>query len=110
MSEPNPIAGTPSEAPLVRVEGITKSFGGVRALRGVDLEVRSGEVHALLGENGAGNSTRIKILTGVHAHDGRSIELPGNRGAFATPGKARNAGSRVGYQGLRLGDSLPVRA
>src|SRR5882724_5849948 len=110
MSEPHPIAGAPSQAPLVRVEGITKSFGGVRALRGVNLEVRPGEVHALLGENGAGKSTLIKILSGVHAHDGGSIGIAGNKVAFDTPAKARDAGIAVVYQDLSLVESLSVGA
>src|SRR6266404_4222992 len=110
MSEPNPIAAPPSQAPLVRVEGITKSFGGVRALRGVSLEVRPGEVHALLGENGAGKSTLIKILSGVHAHDGGSIEIAGNKVAFDTPAKARDAGIAVVYQDLSLVESLSIGA
>ena len=59
------------------VNGITKRFGGVRALRDVNLEVRAGEVHALLGENGAGKSTLIKILSGVHAFDSGAIEIAG---------------------------------
>ncbi len=61
---------------------MTKSFGGVRALRGVSLEVRPGEVHALLGENGAGKSTLIKILSGVHSFDSGAIEIDGRSGRF----------------------------
>jgi ribose transport system ATP-binding protein len=110
MSELSPIAAAPSRAPLVRVEGITKSFGGVRALRGVSLEVRPGEVHALLGENGAGKSTLIKILSGVHTHDSGSIEIAGTKVAFDTPAKARDAGIAVVYQDLSLVESLSIGA
>jgi ribose transport system ATP-binding protein len=95
-------------APLVRVAGVTKNFGGVRALRGVDLEVLPGEVHALLGENGAGKSTLIKILSGVHRHDGGSIEIAGNKVAFDSPATARAAGIAVVYQDLSLVESLSV--
>ena len=66
-------------APLVLVQGMSKSFGGVKALRGVSLEVRAGEVHALLGENGAGKSTLIKILSGVHSFYSGAIEIEGVR-------------------------------
>jgi len=107
MTETNPAA---TYAPLVRVEGITKSFGGVRALRGVNLEVLPGEVHALLGENGAGKSTLIKILSGVHAHDGGSIEIAGRKVAFASPAQSRAAGVAVVYQDLSLVESLSVGA
>ena len=96
--------------PLARVQGITKSFGGVKALRGVDLEVRAGEVHALLGENGAGKSTLIKILSGVHAFDAGSIEIDGRHVAFASPARSREAGIAVVYQDLSLVESLSVGA
>jgi ribose transport system ATP-binding protein len=109
MSEPHP-PGLPSAAPLVRVEGVTKSFGGVHALRGVDLEVLPGEVHALLGENGAGKSTLIKILSGVHAYDEGSIEIAGRKVTFSSPAKSRDAGIAVVYQDLSLVESLSVAA
>ena len=73
-----------SGAPLVRVQGMTKSFGGVRALRGVSLEVRAGDVDALLGENYAGKSTLIKILSGVHSFDSGTIEIEGGAGSPST--------------------------
>ena len=99
-----------SQTPLVRVSGVTKNFGGVRALRGVDLEVFPGEVHALLGENGAGKSTLIKILSGVHKHDGGRIEIAGREVAFASPAESRAAGVAVVYQDLSLVESLSVGA
>ena len=97
-----------SETPLLRVEGVRKRFGGVNALRGVSLEIRSGEVHALLGENGAGKSTLIKILSGVHVHDGGSIEIDGKPVSFVSPAQSRDAGVAVVYQDLSLVESLSV--
>ena len=97
----------PSTA-LVRVSAINKRFGGVRALRDVNLEVRAGEVHALLGENGAGKSTLIKILSGVHALDSGTIEIAGRRVEFDSPAKSRAAGIAVVYQDLSLVESLSV--
>jgi len=109
--EPTSIAiDPPPTGALVRVGGITKSFGGVRALRGVNLEILPGEVHALLGENGAGKSTLIKILSGVHAPDGGSIEIAGRRVGFDNPAQSREAGIAVVYQDLSLVESLSVGA
>ena len=67
--EPKPVA--------VRLTGVSKQFGGVRALDDVSLEVLGGEIHALLGENGAGKSTILKILNGVHAPTAGTIEVNG---------------------------------
>jgi ribose transport system ATP-binding protein len=109
MSEPVAAASSP-QVPLIRVAGVTKRFGGVQALRGVNLEVLPGEVHALLGENGAGKSTLIKILSGVHAYDEGSIEIAGKRVAFESPAQSRAAGVAVVYQDLSLVESLSVGA
>jgi ribose transport system ATP-binding protein len=110
MIEPQTVATWSDQTPLARVKGVTKSFGGVHALRGVDLEVLPGEVHALLGENGAGKSTLIKILSGVHTYDKGSIEIDGEQVAFDSPAKSRDAGVAVVYQDLSLVESLSVGA
>jgi ribose transport system ATP-binding protein len=110
MIEPQPVATWSAQAPLARFKGITKSFGGVHALRGVSLDVFPGEVHALLGENGAGKSTLIKILSGVHTYDEGSIEIDGEEVAFDSPAKSRIAGVAVVYQDLSLVESLSVGA
>ncbi|CAD6520831.1 Galactose/methyl galactoside import ATP-binding protein MglA [Paraburkholderia kirstenboschensis] len=109
MSEPVALASSP-RTPLIRVAGVTKRFGGVQALRRVDLEVLPGEVHALLGENGAGKSTLIKILSGVHAYDEGVIEIGGERVVFDSPAQSREAGVAVVYQDLSLVESLSVGA
>ncbi|MBN9259069.1 MULTISPECIES: sugar ABC transporter ATP-binding protein [unclassified Mesorhizobium] len=85
------------QQPLFSAVGIAKSFGGVQALRGVDLDVSAGEIHALLGQNGAGKSTLVKILNGVHPSGSYSgtIRLDGQPVAFASPAAARASG--VGY-------------
>lgn len=92
----------------VRMTGISKSFGGVRALEGVDLEIMPGEVHALLGGNGAGKSTILKILNGVHKPDEGTIEVGGQALTAHTPEESRSAGIAMNYQEMSLIPTLTV--
>ncbi|MEV0585768.1 sugar ABC transporter ATP-binding protein [Nonomuraea sp. NPDC050310] len=95
-------------AELLRMRGIVKEFPGVRALDGVDLEVRAGEVHCLLGQNGAGKSTLIKILAGVHRPDQGEIVFQGEPISPANPHQALRLGFATIYQELDLVDGLSV--
>ena len=88
--------------------GVSKSFGGVKALQDVNLEVKAGEVHALLGGNGAGKSTILKILRGVHAPDGGTIEVNGKALTEHTPAEARAAGIAMIFQEMSLIPTLTV--
>ena len=95
-------------APLLELVGIRKSFAGVQALRGVDFEVRPGEVHALLGENGAGKSTLIKTIAGVHQPDEGELRFEGQVVRFSTPRDAQKLGINTIYQELSLYPELTV--
>lgn len=94
--------------PLLQMTGIVKQFPGVRALDGVDLDVRAGEVHCLLGQNGAGKSTLIKVLSGFHQPDEGTITWDGEDTAFSTPAKAIEHGVATIYQELDLVPHLDV--
>ena len=98
----------PTSPVMLRMRGIQKHFGPVRALDGVDLEVRRGEVHALIGENGAGKSTLMKVLSGAHAPDRGDMELDGQPYAPAGPLDARRQGVAMIYQELALAPHLTV--
>src|SRR5271170_7974422 len=94
--------------PLLCLTRITKSFGGVRALKGVSFELLPGEVHAIVGENGAGKSTLIKIITGAHQRDSGTIEIRGKHIEHNDPGAARSLGIAVIYQQPALFPDLTV--
>lgn len=93
---------------LLKLSEIKKSFGAVRALKGVSFELRAGEVHALLGENGAGKSTLIKVITGAHSPDSGTIELSGKEISGLTPVKAHELGIACIYQQPALFPDLSV--
>ena len=95
-------------SPILRMEGVSKRYGGVRALADADLVVFAGRIHAILGENGAGKSTLIKILSGVVAPDAGRIVLDGAEVAFDSPAAANRAGIVCIFQELSLVPDLSV--
>lgn len=96
--------------PTLAVRGATKRFGAVLALDDVSIEVRSGEVLALLGDNGAGKSTLIKCISGVHRLDAGTIEVDGEPVHMTSPALARATGIETVYQDLALFDNLDATA
>ena len=101
-------ASTRVDQPLLQMSGIVKEFPGVRALGGVDLNVRAGEVHCLLGQNGAGKSTLIKVLAAAHQPDEGTILWDGEERRFSTPLAAIRSGISTIYQELDLVPDLSV--
>lgn len=97
-----------SAAPAVRLKDVSKSFGGVQALTNVHLDVRPGEIHALLGGNGAGKSTVLKILRGVYAPTSGSIEVNGKALTAHTPQESKEAGIAMIFQEMSLVPTLTV--
>jgi ribose transport system ATP-binding protein len=93
---------------LFAMEGVSKRFGGVRALSNADIAIEAGRIHAVLGENGAGKSTLIKIMAGVIAPDEGRMTLDGAPVAFASPAAANAAGIACIFQELSLIPDLPV--
>ncbi len=95
-------------APLLRLTAVHKSFGAVRALKGVTFDLFGGEVHALVGENGAGKSTLVKVITGALQPDAGDIEIMGSPVTHLTPGRAHKLGVACIYQQLALFADLSV--
>jgi D-xylose transport system ATP-binding protein len=97
-----------TDTPLLELRNITKSFGSVQALNGVDFEVRPGEVMALVGDNGAGKSTLVKCIAGTHTPDSGEIVFEGEEVHIPGPKAAAKLGIEVVYQDLALCDNLDV--
>ncbi|MFD7567323.1 sugar ABC transporter ATP-binding protein [Streptomyces tendae] len=93
---------------VVRVRGVTKSFGGAAALKGVDLDLYPGEIHALMGMNGAGKSTLVQVLSGVHQPDAGTIGIGGEQHTGLTVRKARRLGISSVPQRRELAMGLTV--
>ncbi len=99
-----------TEPPLVRMRGIEKNFGAVRALRGADLDLWPSEVLGLVGDNAAGKSTLMKVLTGVHRPDSGAVFFEGKPVSFNSPQDSRALGIEMIYQNLALAQNLDVVA
>ena len=106
LAEPAHTAGTGQ--PLLRATGLSKQFPGVRALSGVDFDLRRGEVHCLIGENGAGKSTFVKILAGATQADSGEIFVRGVKADLADPRDAKELGLAFIFQELSVVDGLTV--
>ena len=94
--------------PLLELRGITKRFGAVRALNGVDFRVMPGEVVGLVGDNGAGKSTLVKVISGIHPGDEGEYLWEGRKVSVTTPTDATGLGIATVYQDLALCDNLDV--
>lgn len=97
---------TPTKTPLVELRDISISFGGIRAVDHVSLDLYPGEVVGLLGHNGAGKSTLIKILSGAYQRDSGEIWIEGKKAEISSPRDARDYNIETIYQTLALADNL----
>lgn len=93
-----------SDAPVLEFRGVSKAYGHVEALRGVDFELRTGEVQALVGDNGAGKSTLLKIASGVVRPDAGALRVDGREVIIDSPLRARELGIETVYQDLALAE------
>ena len=87
---------------LVEMTDVGKSYGAIRALRGINLTVRAGEVTGVLGDNGAGKSTLIKIISGLHPHNEGTLLVDGEEVHFSSPREALDHGIATVYQDLAV--------
>jgi simple sugar transport system ATP-binding protein len=107
-AEPVPPPPAAAGAPVLEVRGVTKSFGAIAVLNGIDLVLHQGEVLGLVGDNGAGKSTLVKILCGFHQQDAGELVIGGQRVSFHSVGAARAHGIETVYQDLALIPQLSV--
>jgi rhamnose transport system ATP-binding protein len=103
-----PLPPSKPDVPRLQLSGISKSFGGIAAVKSIDWVVKRGEIHALLGENGAGKSTLVKIVTGYHSQDQGTMRLDGAERRFANPLDARAQGVVAVYQDPKLFGHLDI--
>jgi ABC-type sugar transport system ATPase subunit len=103
-----PLADDVPDDALLKIDDLTLSFGQVRALRGVTVHARRGEVTAIVGDNGAGKSTLIRCVSGVHTPDSGTITFDGHTVDFRSPHDAREAGIETVHQNLALVEDLTV--
>ncbi|MCA9970120.1 MAG: sugar ABC transporter ATP-binding protein [Anaerolineales bacterium] len=96
--------------PVVEMRGIKKHFGAVQALRGIDLTLHHNEVLGLMGDNAAGKSTLMKVLSGAYIPDGGGIFIEGQEVHFSSPMDARRTGIEMVYQDYALSNNLDVAA
>ncbi len=118
MSQPNPnqtahpggpgTRGSPGQEPLLRLRGISKRFGAVQALYGVDLDLPKGQVTALCGDNGAGKSVLTKSIAGIHQVDEGEVWWEGHRVHIRNPKDSAALGIETVYQDLALADNLDI--
>jgi simple sugar transport system ATP-binding protein len=97
-----------TSAPIVEMRGIDKTFGAVRALRDVDLTLHPGEILGLVGDNSAGKSTLMKILTGAYQRDTGDILVAGKPASFKSPHESRQVGIEMIYQDFALCGNMDV--
>ncbi len=103
-------AQAPPDQAVLSLRGISKNFGAVAALTGVDLDVSAGEVVAVVGDNGAGKSTLVKVLAGVHGPDAGTIRFQGREVAVESPAQVHALGIATVFQDLALCENLDVKA
>jgi simple sugar transport system ATP-binding protein len=94
--------------PLIEMDGVGKSYGPIRALRGINLRVNAGEVACVLGDNGAGKSTLIKIMSGLHSHNEGDLRVDGKPVTFSSPRDALEHGIATVYQDLAVVSLMEV--
>jgi simple sugar transport system ATP-binding protein len=97
-----------TEAPALALEGVDMHYGFVRALDTIDFQVAQGEIVGLLGDNGAGKSTVLKVMSGAHRPTGGTIKVHGEERHFHSPSDATRAGIQMVYQDLALVDALDI--
>ena len=88
--------------PLIQMADVGKTYGAIRALEGINLEVNAGEVTCVLGDNGAGKSTLIKIMAGLHSHSEGTLRVDGQEVKFGSPRQALDHGIATVYQDLAV--------